>query len=131
LNRLNALGVRLSVDDFGTGYSSLSYLKRLPVHEMKIDRSFVLSMSRDGSDTAIVRSIVDLGENLGLHVVAEGVEDADTWERLREFGCGAAQGYHMSRPLPAAQFRTWLDNHPHGHDAAGKTQAGVRRLRPA
>ncbi|MCU1599452.1 MAG: putative Diguanylate cyclase/phosphodiesterase [Frankiales bacterium] len=101
LQQLSALGVRLSVDDFGTGYSSLSYLKRLPVDEVKIDRSFVMSMTSDHDDAAIVGSIVRLAHDLGLSVVAEGVETADAWLALRELGCDVAQGYFQSRPVPA------------------------------
>jgi EAL domain-containing protein (putative c-di-GMP-specific phosphodiesterase class I) len=102
LDRLHALGIHLSIDDFGTGYSSLSYLQRLPVDEIKIDRSFVQRMAADAADDVIVRSTVDLGHNLGLRVVAEGVEDADICDRLRRMGCDAAQGYWLSRPVPAA-----------------------------
>jgi len=108
LIRLSEMGVQLSVDDFGTGYSSLSYLKRLPVHEVKIDRSFVTAMDTDSDDAAIVRSIVDLGANLSLRVVAEGVEQPATWQRLAELGCGSAQGYLLSRPMPTAEFPGWL-----------------------
>ena len=108
LLRLAEMGVQLSVDDFGTGYSSLSYLKRLPVHEVKIDRSFVTAMDTDPDDAAIVRSIVDLGANLSLRVVAEGVEHSAAWARLAELGCDSAQGYLLARPMPAADFPTWL-----------------------
>ena len=101
LERLSAIGVRLSVDDFGTGYSSLAHLKRLPVDEIKIDKSFVIDMPHDAADAAIVRSTIELGHNLGLVVVAEGVESHDAWRRLAELGCDLAQGYHVSRPLPA------------------------------
>jgi diguanylate cyclase (GGDEF)-like protein len=111
LTRLDELHVRLSVDDFGTGYSSLSYLQRLPVREVKIDRSFVMSLGQRDSDLAIVRTIVDLGSNLGLTVVAEGVEDAEAYNRLAELGCDLAQGYLLSRPLPAAAFVEWLEVH--------------------
>ena len=90
-----ALGIRLSIDDFGTGYSSLSYLRQLPVDEIKIDRSFVIGMGAEAGDAVIVRSTVDLGRNLGLEVVAEGVETIETWERLRELGCNTAQGYFL------------------------------------
>ena len=88
----------LSIDDFGTGYSSLSYLKRLPIEEIKVDRSFVMQMHVDANDFMIVRATVELGRNLGLRVVAEGVEDLDTFDRLAEFGCDEAQGYYISRP---------------------------------
>ena len=103
LKRLSALGCKLSIDDYGTGYSSLAYLRRLPLHELKIDKSFVMSMVRDASDTVIVRSTIDLAHNMGLVVVAEGVEDEATLERLKALGCDMAQGYFLSRPLPADQ----------------------------
>ena len=108
LTRLNRMELKLSVDDFGTGYSSLAYLKRLPVHELKIDKGFILGMMRDRNDAAIVRAAVDLGHNLGLAVVAEGVEDQQTWHGLVAIGCDAAQGYYMSRPIPAADLTRWL-----------------------
>jgi diguanylate cyclase (GGDEF)-like protein len=107
LNRLSALGFRLSIDDFGTGYSSLAYLKRLPVDELKIDKSFVMSMEKDLDDAKIVRSTIDLAHNLGLSVVAEGVENAKVWDLLRELDCDEAQGYHMGRPMPADEFQHW------------------------
>jgi EAL domain-containing protein (putative c-di-GMP-specific phosphodiesterase class I) len=100
LERLAGLGLRLSVDDFGTGYSSLSYLQRLPVHEVKIDKLFVLAMSTDPNAEAIVRSVLDLARNMHLSVVAEGVEDRETWDRLQELGCSEAQGYYLARPMP-------------------------------
>jgi len=108
LGRLKEMGVRLSVDDFGTGYSSLSHLKQLPIHEVKIDKSFVLNLNEDPQDLAIVRSIVDLGSHLKLDVVAEGVEDAAAWSRLVELGCPTAQGYYLSRPMPARSLPAWL-----------------------
>ena len=115
LRRLSGLGASISVDDFGTGYSSLSYLKRLPANEVKIDRSFVAGMLTDDSDRAIVRSTVDLARNLGLSVVAEGVENVATWEALEALGCDYAQGYFVSPPLPADELRTWLlTRHPAG-----------------
>jgi EAL domain-containing protein (putative c-di-GMP-specific phosphodiesterase class I) len=101
LERLAAIGLRLSVDDFGTGYSSLANLKRLPVDGIKIDKSFVIDMPHDASDAAIVRSTIDLAHNLGLKVVAEGVESHEAWQRLAALGCDLAQGFHISRPLPA------------------------------
>ena len=108
LNRLHALGVRLSIDDFGTGYSSLAYLKNLPVQELKVDRSFVTHMRERQSELAIVRSTVDLGHNLGMHVVAEGVEDAATWQELNALGCDEIQGYFLGKPMPAATVVDWL-----------------------
>ncbi len=103
LNRLSEMGVGLAVDDYGTGYSSLGYLKRLPIDQMKIDRSFVMQMAEDRNDAAIVRSTVELGRNLGLKVVAEGVETAEAWAHLKALGCDFAQGYYLSRPVPAAE----------------------------
>ena len=108
LNELSELGIRLSIDDFGTGYSSLAYLRQLPVDEIKIDRSFVIGMEVEAGDAVIVRSTVDLGRNLGLEVVAEGVETLEIWERLRELGCNTAQGYFLGRPMPAEQMSDWL-----------------------
>jgi diguanylate cyclase (GGDEF)-like protein len=120
LHQLRALGVRLSVDDFGTGYSSLSYLKSLPVQEVKIDRSFVIGLSSQGEDVAIVRAIVDLGRHLGLEVVAEGVEDEATWDLLASMGCDLAQGWHHGRPMPVADLVPWL-----------QVRAGGANRRPA
>ena len=108
LERLQAMGVGVSIDDFGTGYSSLAYLKRLPVNELKIDKSFVAHMASDENDLAIVRSTVGLAHDLGLSVVAEGVEDQDTWDLLVEVGCDIAQGYFISRPLPPLVLGEWL-----------------------
>jgi len=110
LGRLNEMGVQLSVDDFGTGYSSMAYLKTLPVHELKVDRSFVAQMTSDSRDAVIVHSTIDLGRNLGLRVVAEGVEDSLTLQHLDLLGCHAAQGYHISRPVPAEDLITWLQH---------------------
>ena len=108
LRCLHEIGVRLSVDDFGTGYSSLTYLKRLPVAEIKIDKSFLADLAQSRDDAAIVRSTIDLGHNLGLRVVAEGVETAETATLLGQLGCDLAQGFHISYPLPAAQLGPWL-----------------------
>jgi diguanylate cyclase (GGDEF)-like protein/PAS domain S-box-containing protein len=108
LDQLAEMGVELSIDDFGTGYSSLSYLKRLPVHEIKIDRSFVLNLTTSDEDAIIVRSTVDLAKNLGLRVVAEGVESAEVLGYLRATGCDVAQGYHLGRPMTGGDFRNWL-----------------------
>jgi diguanylate cyclase (GGDEF)-like protein len=109
LSGLSGRGISIAIDDFGTGYSSLDRLRRLPVHELKIDRSFVMGMAGDGGeDTAIVRSTADLAHNLGLSVVAEGVEDQWTLDLLATFGCDFAQGYHIARPMPASDFAGWL-----------------------
>ena len=98
------LGVVTSIDDFGTGYSSLAYLKQLPIDEIKIDRSFVSGMRTDEADAVIVGAIVDLGHNLGLSVVAEGVEDAETTRRLAALGCDRGQGFYLGPPVPAAEL---------------------------
>ncbi|MDT7715529.1 MAG: hypothetical protein QOH09_1521 [Pseudonocardiales bacterium] len=108
LRELHGLGVRIAVDDFGTGYSSLAYLRRLPVDEVKIDKSFVMGLSSDLGDLAVVRAIVDLGHSLGLIVVAEGVEQDATRDQLLEMGCDVAQGFLISRPLGADRFDAWL-----------------------
>jgi diguanylate cyclase (GGDEF)-like protein len=113
LNRLAARGYKLSIDDFGTGYSSLAYLKRLPVQELKIDKSFVMGMEREEGDAKIVRSTIDLAHNLGLSVVAEGVENAAIQRRLAEQGCDEAQGYHLSKPVPLAALQAWAAVHGH------------------
>jgi diguanylate cyclase (GGDEF)-like protein len=109
LGRLNRMGVQLSIDDFGTGYSSMAYLKSLPVDELKVDRSFVSQMTSNSSDAVIVRSTVDLGRNLGLRVVAEGVEDQTTLEALDALGCDAVQGFHVSRPVTPDDLIDWLE----------------------
>ncbi|MEA2400088.1 MAG: hypothetical protein QOK00_491 [Thermoleophilaceae bacterium] len=108
LEEFAAMGVRLAIDDFGTGYSSLGYLKRLPINQIKIDRSFVMAMATNEDDATIVRSTIDLGRNLGLSVVAEGVETEPIWNSLRELGCTMAQGYFLSRPVPPADLASWL-----------------------
>ena len=108
LRRLGDLGITIAVDDFGTGHSALGYLRRLPVGEIKVDKSFVLAMSQSASDQAIVRTIVDLAHNLGLPVVAEGIEDDAADHALRAIGCDVGQGYLYSRPLPAPELTRWL-----------------------
>jgi diguanylate cyclase (GGDEF)-like protein len=107
--QLTQLGVRLSVDDFGTGFSSLAHLKHLPIEELKIDRSFVSPMLADESDLIIVRSTINLGHDLGLSIVAEGVEDGPTLTRLSTLGCDLVQGFHVSKPLPPDAFINWID----------------------
>jgi diguanylate cyclase (GGDEF)-like protein len=113
LDKLAGLGVELSIDDFGTGYSSLSYLQRLPIKEIKIDKSFVMRMDTRPNDAMIVNVTVDLGQNLGLRVVAEGVENQATWEMLNVLGCDVAQGYLLSKPLPAEKATEWMLSRAH------------------
>lgn len=107
VNQLHDMGIRISIDDFGTGYTSLSYIRRLPVSEIKVDKSFVLNMRDVNDDAVIVRSIVELGHNLGLSVVAEGIEDEETWDLLSNLMCNTAQGYFISRPVSAEVFSEW------------------------
>jgi diguanylate cyclase (GGDEF)-like protein len=109
LQGLDALGIKLSIDDFGTGYSSMAYIKSLPVRELKIDRSFVMGMTADAGNALIVRSTIELGHNLGLRVVAEGVEDQGALEALGQMGCDLLQGYHVCRPVPVAELDRWLE----------------------
>jgi EAL domain-containing protein (putative c-di-GMP-specific phosphodiesterase class I) len=108
LERLAGLGVVLSVDDFGTGHSSLAYLERLPVTSLKIDRSFVTGLEGDTASHTIVSTTVELGHRLGLRVVAEGVEDGTTLERLRGLGCDVAQGFGIAHPMPAEALPRWV-----------------------
>jgi diguanylate cyclase (GGDEF)-like protein len=108
LEKLNDIGVQIAIDDFGTGFSSLSYLKQLPVDKLKIDKSFVMQMNEDDNDAMIVRSTIDLAHNLGLEVVAEGVESDEALALLRILDCDAAQGYYISRPLSATALEDWL-----------------------
>jgi diguanylate cyclase len=110
LGRLNAMGVEVSIDDFGTGYSSMAYLKELPVHELKVDRSFVSQMISNNRDAVIVRTTVDLGRNLGLRVIAEGVENSLTLQQLDVLGCDGVQGYYISRPVLPDDLTSWLEH---------------------
>jgi EAL domain-containing protein (putative c-di-GMP-specific phosphodiesterase class I) len=109
VRRLASAGFVLSIDDYGTGYCSLSYLKHLPIQELKIDQSFVAGMADHRGDSAIVRSSIELGHNLGLHVVAEGVESDRQLALLAQWGCESAQGYYISRPIPAEEFLKWKE----------------------
>jgi diguanylate cyclase (GGDEF)-like protein len=109
LDAIAALGVSLSIDDFGTGYSSLSHLARMPVHEVKIDRSFVQGLESDPEFAPVVRSAIDMGHSLGLKVVAEGIETEQSSVRLRDFGCDIAQGYWYAKPMALAAFESWLE----------------------
>jgi diguanylate cyclase (GGDEF)-like protein/PAS domain S-box-containing protein len=137
LDRLSAIGIKLAIDDFGTGYSSLAYLTRLPVSKLKIDRSFVSNMRASEHDAVIVRSTIDLGRNLGLEVVAEGVEDTETWDLLERLGCSIAQGYYLTAPLPASKLRDWLSEeaaatsgaHHWRHPSLPEPEEGGRRRR--
>ena len=110
LAALRNMGVRIAVDDFGKGYSSLSYLRELPIDELKLDKSFILSMTDDSRATALVVSTIDLAHSLGLDMTAEGVENADAYRSLSDYGCDLAQGFYMSKPVPAAELDVWLSN---------------------
>lgn len=108
LKLIDHLGIAIAIDDFGTGYSSLAYLKQLPVKEIKIDSSFIFNMCTEKDDEAVVKTAINLGHDLGIEVVAEGIEDQDTLERLSSLSCDKIQGYHLARPMPLSQFRVWL-----------------------
>lgn len=129
LQDLARVGVGLSIDDFGTGFSSLSYLKRLPIEEIKVDRSFVSHMLDRVDDFTIVRATVELGRNLGLRVVAEGVQDRDTFDRLGDFGCDEAQGFYISRPLEPEDFWDWLSSRETSSDEAEPSGSELPRAR--
>ncbi|MDP9467166.1 MAG: EAL domain-containing protein, partial [Chloroflexota bacterium] len=109
LRHLGETGVVLSIDDFGVGYTSLNQLKSLPIRVLKIDRSFVMNMSTNPADAMIVRSTIELGHNLGLQVVAEGIESQEIEDALRELGCDVGQGFQIGRPMPSAEFERWID----------------------
>jgi EAL domain-containing protein (putative c-di-GMP-specific phosphodiesterase class I) len=110
LEELRVLGLSISIDDFGTGYSSLAYLKRFPLNTLKIDRSFIKDITENEDDREITKAIIAMGQNLRLHVLAEGVETAEQVEFLRASGCDFIQGYYYARPLPAAQIIPYLAN---------------------
>ena len=124
LEDLHDMGVGLSVDDFGTGFSSLTYLQRLPVDEVKIDKSFVFDMNNSDNDATIVESIIDLGHNLGLRVVAEGVEHNDIYQKLDDLKCDLIQGFLISKPVPASEFNKWLK-------ANYLKENKIRKIRPS
>jgi len=109
LQALRRLGVRISVDDYGTGYSSLAYIGHFPIDELKIDRSFIAGLCRSAANAAIVRSTIALGHDLGMVVVAEGVEDQPTWDVVAALGCDTVQGYLVSKPLSAAALEKWIE----------------------
>jgi len=110
LHELNELGIRISIDDFGTGYSSLQYLRSLPVHELKIDRSFIKSLNVDKKDRSIVQTVIDFAHNLDIMVVAEGVEDKETYEQLKVMGCDNVQGFYISRSVSGSNVIDWIDS---------------------
>lgn len=107
LHALKALGVRLAIDDFGTGYSSLGYLRRFPLDKLKIDKSFLIGVPADPGECQLIRTVIDLGSNLGLEVLAEGVETLAQRQFLHNQGCHLAQGYLFAKPMPAEQFASW------------------------
>jgi EAL domain-containing protein (putative c-di-GMP-specific phosphodiesterase class I) len=129
LSRLRALGVRLSIDDFGTGYSSLGYLKHLPVQTVKIDRSFVAELPENSHDAAITNGIIDMGHNLGLEVIGEGVETAAQLRYLRERGCDMIQGYLLHAPTTADNLEAWLGSNSRPSVAGLGVVKGPRRRR--
>ena len=110
LECLRDIGVRISMDDFGTGHSSLAQIKNMPLHELKIDKSFITNMMSDERNHAIVHTTIELAHHMNLKVVAEGIEDEKTLRQLSDMGCEEAQGYHLSRPVPPAELITWLEN---------------------
>ena len=111
LECLRDIGVSISIDDFGTGHSSLAQLKNIPLHELKIDRSFIMNLTDDEQDAAIVRTTIELAHNMRLHVVAEGVENEDTLRRLSEAGCNEAQGYFLSKPVSGDALTRWFQSY--------------------
>jgi diguanylate cyclase (GGDEF)-like protein len=128
LTQISEMGVGLAIDDFGTGYSSLAYLKKLPVNDLKIDRSFVMGMESDENDAIIVRSVIDLGRNLGLRVIAEGIETPEVSTTLTAMGCDLGQGYHISRPIPAEKLRSWMVAHAAVHRRTSALPPSIRAV---
>jgi EAL domain-containing protein (putative c-di-GMP-specific phosphodiesterase class I) len=127
LKRMETFGCKLSLDGFGTGYSSLPYLQRLPISEIKIDRSFVVAMTRDENVAVVVRSIVKLAKSLGFTVVAEGVESEDAFSWLRTLGCDQVQGHYLGRAMSGDELLTWLKESPWSQDL----QQDFDRMQPA
>jgi len=123
IRKLDNIGVQVSIDDFGTGYSSMAYLQKLLVAKIKIDKSFVMDMDKGEKEDVIVRSTIDLAHKLGLKAVAEGVESAEVWDRLKAMGCDSAQGYYMSKPLPPEKFAEWIQSSPWGFALASDKKA--------
>lgn len=129
LDRLRAMGLNLFVDDYGTGYSSLGYLKSLPVDAIKIDKSFIFDLEKDADSAAIVRSTIDLAHNLSKKVIAEGVENANVMTSLAKLGCDVAQGYHIARPMPLDELRSWMQTSEWKSDPAAQDPTIDRRSR--
>src|SRR5690606_5076156 len=111
IEEIKKLGISTAIDDFGTGYSSLAYLKELPIHSLKIDRAFIRDLPDNSTSATITRAIISLGHNLGYRVIAEGIETEAQWSFLQAEGCDEGQGYLLARPMPAAQFESWIRNH--------------------
>ena len=123
MDQLCALGIRFSIDDFGTGYSSVVFLKQIAATVLKIDKSFIIAMSHSDNNAVIARSIIELAHNIGLQVVAEGVEDKQTYDILTAWGCDGAQGYYISQAIEADDFTRWLQQAPWGYrPGAGQGQ---------
>ena len=123
MEQLRVLGIRFSIDDFGTGYSSLAHLKRLPVDEVKIDRSFIKELEAHSDDDLIVRSTINLGHAMNLKVVAEGVELISSWDALGRLGCDLIQGYFISKPLPVQEFTAWMRARPPSSQASNHAES--------
>ena len=111
LEELKSLGVGISIDDFGTGYSSMAYFKNIPANEIKIDQSFVFYMLKNEMDQHVVNTIIELAHGFSLKVVAEGVEDVDTYNALKELGCDIAQGFYLAKPMPQTEFIKWVEDY--------------------
>jgi EAL domain-containing protein (putative c-di-GMP-specific phosphodiesterase class I) len=128
IKHLRQRGFLIAADDFGTGYSSMAYLKKLQLSELKIDKAFILNLAKNQEDFVIVRSVIELGHNLGLKVVAEGIENQESLDILDHLGCDFAQGYWISRPMPSNEFSAWLEQ-TLWHSSMAKTAGGVEQTR--